>query len=49
MAETLGAILQILVIGGFLLFGYTKIKGQTMRETFEEIRELIRGLTNKYG
>ena len=38
LVETL---LQLIVIGGFLLYLYSKIKGQTIQETFEEIKLLI--------
>ena len=44
--ELLEAVLQILVIGGFFIYIYTKVKRQTLQETFEEIKELIKSLMN---
>jgi hypothetical protein len=41
MGDTLGTLLQILVIGGFILYVYSIFKGQTIGDTFREIKELI--------
>lgn len=42
----MGFILQIIVIIGFLLFAYSKIKRQSLKETFEEIKIIIESLKN---
>lgn len=39
--ETLGILLQIIVIIGFAIYSYTKIKGQELRDTFEEIKIMM--------
>jgi len=41
---TLSTIVQILVIIGFGLWAYSKVKRQSMRDTFEEIKDLIQGM-----
>ena len=44
--DALEIITQLIVIVGFILYAYTKIKGQTMRDTFDEIRALIEVFKN---
>jgi len=39
-------LLQFIVIGGFLLYSYSVIKGQSIGDTFREIRELIGRIKN---
>jgi hypothetical protein len=46
MGNTLGTLLQIIVIGGFILYAYSVIKNQSMGDTFREIKELIQSITN---
>jgi len=41
MDLNLEGILAIIVVGLFIMLIYSKIKKQTMKETFEEIKELI--------
>ena len=45
--EALGLILQTVVIVGFLLYAYSKIKGQSVRDTLEEIKEFIESFKNE--
>ena len=45
--EVLGIVLQIIVIGFFILYSYSKIRGQSMKETFNEINEFIEKLKNE--
>jgi hypothetical protein len=40
-------LLQTVVITGFALWSWTKFKGQTMRETFEDIKELFNKFKNE--
>lgn len=42
----LDLLLQIIVIGGFGLYAYSAVKRQSIRETFQEIRELFQRLKN---
>ena len=39
--KTIEVIVQFLVIAGFGLWAYSKVKRQTLKDTFEEIKELI--------
>lgn len=39
--EALGILLQIAVIIGFAIYSYTKIRGQELRDTFEEIKIMM--------
>jgi len=46
--KTLDILVQLIVIGGFILYSYSKIKGQSVRDTFEEIRGLIEKFKDGY-
>lgn len=40
-------LLQIIVIGGFGLYAWTKVKGQTMKDTFDDIKEIFDKFKNE--
>jgi hypothetical protein len=42
----MGTVLQIVVIGGFILYSYSVIKGQSVKDTIDEIKELIQQIIN---
>jgi hypothetical protein len=39
-------LLQLLVIGGFGLYAYSALKRQSIRDTFQEIKELFQRVKN---
>jgi hypothetical protein len=46
MGDTLGTVLQVVVIGGFILYVYSLFKGQSVGDTLREIKELIQSTRN---
>jgi hypothetical protein len=42
-------IVQILVITSFVIWAYSRIKRQSMKDTFEEVKDFIGGFMNKDG
>ena len=43
----LDIFLQVSVMGGFVVFAYSKIKGQPIRETIEEIMDFLKKFKNE--
>jgi len=46
MAE-FGFILQAIVIGAFIIYSYSKIKGQSIKETIDELMDFINKFKNE--
>jgi C4-dicarboxylate transporter len=42
-------IVQIIIISAFILWAYSRVKRQSIKDTFEDIKEFIQGLINKDG
>ena len=43
----LDTLLQVVIYGGFALYAYSKIKGQSTTDTIEELKEFIKSFNNE--
>lgn len=43
---TIDVIVQVLVFGGFAFWAYSKVKRQSLMDTYEDIKDLFKGKSN---